>query len=75
MLTSIGASFGSLQSTGLLSWHGNGMPTPDGTAGSVSFYASARAVLCPTTTTYHHTGWADDSLSCCTAYCATATDC
>ena len=77
-LTTIGASFGSLQSIGELYWFANAhSPQPSNvqTAGSRSFCASAVAVLCPTTTSCHNSGWQDDSDNCCNAYCATTTDC
>lgn len=81
-LTTIGSSFGSLRSVGArgggLYWYENGH---DGTAGSSSssgsrsFCASARAVLCPTTTSYRSSGYADDAVRCCGAYCASSADC
>ena len=72
LLMSIGSSFSSIQSVGRLNWYRNGgQTTRASTAGSRSFCASARGVLCPTTTSYHSSGDADDSARCCAAYCAT----
>ena len=77
MLTCIGASFGSLESTGYQPWFGNSQPGGYGsTAGSRSFCVSARAVLCPTTNSYGNTNEADDVQDCYNAYCTTTTtDC
>ena len=73
VLTTIGASFGSLQSVGTLNWYGNG--GTEGSDGSLSFCASARAVLCPTTASYADRGYASASHDCCNAYCATTMEC
>ena len=81
LLTSIGSSFGSLQTVnGNLMWNANGgqaLSAPS-TPGSRAFCASAHA-LCATTTSWGPpNSFAEsnsDAFSCCTAYCATATDC
>ena len=81
LLTSIGSSFGSLQTVnGNLMWNANGgqaLSAPS-TLGSRAFCASAHA-LCATTTSWGPpNSFAEsnsDAFSCCTAYCATATDC
>ena len=77
VLTTIGASFGTIQSTGPLEWYNNGGQTSStSTQGSRSFCASARAVLCPAANQrYGNNEWADNADYCCTAYCATTTDC
>ena len=76
-LTSIGTAFSSLQSVnGQLQWYHNGGQTSTAsTAGSVAFCASARGALCASTDNYAGGSIGDDSWSCCTAYCATTTDC
>ena len=73
-LTIIGTGFSNLQSVeGHVNWNQNGPNSAnnryDSTAGSRSFCASARGALCPTTTRYLPSDFADDAHACCTAYC------
>ena len=90
LLMSIGSSFGSLQTVDTLHWYGNGGQTYTyacsstgtctaqdlaSTPGSVAFCASAVGTLCPTTTSWANNDPADDAYACCTAYCATTTNC
>ena len=76
LLTTIGSSFSSILAVGGLQWYENGGQTGSGasTAGSRSFCASARGVLCSSTTNYNRNG-ADDAYNCSSAYCLTSTDC
>ena len=72
-LTTIGSGFSSLRTVhNYLYWFGGQTDSEwnVGTVGSRAFCASAVARLCPTTTTWQNSGWADDTDNCCTAYCA-----
>ena len=81
LLTTIGSGFSNLQYVRRVEWYNNACRINDdvSTAGSRSFCTSAREVLCTVSGVnigrHPSNTCPDDAYACCTAYCATTTDC